>query len=66
MDRAEVAIECCRDDRPGDHARRGDTHDDLRVERASDLERERARQLSKQRPLDIEPSFRRIDFVLAW
>ena len=40
--------------------------DDLGVVFARDLERERARELAEERPLDLEHALRRVDFVAAW
>ena len=65
-DRVKLAVEN-RGDHGARHDARGrDADDDLRVVFARDLERERARELAKERPLDLEDSLGRVDFVAAW
>ena len=65
-DRMEFAIENGGDNGARYHTGRGNAHDDLGVVGAHDLEGERARKLSEQRPLYLKDSLALLACRLAW
>src|SRR5678815_1891565 len=62
----EFAVQDGRDDRARHDARGGDAHDDLGIVFPRDPERERARELPEERPLDLEDALHRVDFITTW
>jgi hypothetical protein len=59
----ELAVENRRDDGAGHDARRRDANDELGVVGACDLEGERARQLTEERPFHVEHALAGVDGV---
>jgi hypothetical protein len=62
----ELASEHRGDNRSGYNAGGGNADHELRVILARNLQRERARELAEERPLDMQHSFSRIDTLFAW